>query len=96
MMMAEMVEEVNTLVARVEQAMEGATGSRADQLEDIHGRLVTGEIRYSAPGLQEHIRYLAGMTSRGDQKVGNQAPARARYLREQLDAITAEVNAILG
>ncbi len=96
MMMAEMVEEVNTLVARVEQAMEGATGSRADQLEDIHDRLVTGEVRYSAPGLQEHIRYLAGMTSRGDQKVGNQAPARARYLREQLDAITAEVNAILG
>jgi hypothetical protein len=96
MMMAEMVEEVNALVTRVERAMEGATGSRADQLEAIHDQLVTGEIRYSAPGLQEHIRYLAGMTSRGDQKVGNQAPARARYLREQLDAITAQVDAILG
>jgi hypothetical protein len=96
MMMMEMVEEVNALVDRVENAMEDATGSRAAQLEEIHGRLVTGPVRYSAPGLQEHIRYLSGMTSRGDQKVGNQAPERARYLREQLDAITAEVNGILG
>jgi len=94
--MMAMVEEVNALVERVEGAMENATGAQAQQLEDIHDGLVTGEIRYSSPGLQEHIRYLAGMTSRVDQKVGNQAPERYRFLRSELDAITAEVNRILG
>jgi photosystem II stability/assembly factor-like uncharacterized protein len=94
--MLAMVEEVDALVTRVEEALDGASGSRASQLQAIHDQLVTGPIRYSPPGLQEHIRYLAGMTSRGDQKVGNQAPERYRFLRGELDEITAAVDRILG
>jgi photosystem II stability/assembly factor-like uncharacterized protein len=96
MTMRDMVAEVNALVERVEDAMEGATGNRAAQLQEIHHQLVTGPIRYSPPGLQTHIQYLAGMTARVDQKVGNQAPERYRFLRGELDEITAAVNRILG
>jgi photosystem II stability/assembly factor-like uncharacterized protein len=100
--MRAMVEEVNGLVERVQEAQErlqGATGQDAQvarALEDIADRLITGPIRYSAPGLQEHIRYLAGMTARGDQPVGRDALERYEVLREDLDEMTAEVNRILG
>lgn len=96
MAMREMVAEVGAVVERVEEALEEASGRLAVQLEEIHGELLAGPVRYSAPGLQDHIRYLARMTSRGDQKVGNQAPERRRFLRDELDRITARVNEILG
>jgi ElaB/YqjD/DUF883 family membrane-anchored ribosome-binding protein len=95
MTMQAMVEEVNTLVDRVESALEGSTGSRAQQLQEVHARLVTNPIRYSPPGLQDHIQYLAGMTSRVDQKVGRDAFERRQVLRAELDEITAEVNRVL-
>ncbi len=96
MTMREMVAEVNALVERVESAMEGATGSRAQQLQEVADKLITGPIRYSSPGLQTHIQYLAGMTARVDQKIGNQAPERYRVLRAELDELTAAVDRILG
>lgn len=96
MTMLELVAEVNALVERVENALEEATGSRARQLQEVADKLITGPIRYSAPGLQTHIQYLAGMTSRVDQKIGNQAPERYRFLRAELDEITAQVDRILG
>jgi hypothetical protein len=96
LLMREMVAEVNALVERVENAMEGATGSQAAQLKEIHEQLVTNPVRYSAPKLQTHIQYLSGMVARVDQKVGNQAPARYRVLRAQLDELTAAVDRVLG
>jgi hypothetical protein len=100
--MRAMVEEVNALVARVREAQErlqGATGAEAraaQALDEVAGKLITGPIRYSAPGLQTHIQYLAGMTSRVDQKVGRDAFERYDVLRAELDELTAEVNSILG
>ncbi len=94
--MRAMVEEVNALVARVRDAMGTASGSRAEALRAIQDKLVTGPVRYAQPGLQENIRYLAGMTSRGDQKVGRDAIERHEVLRRELAALTAEVNRILG
>jgi hypothetical protein len=102
MTMRDMVDEVNSLVGRVETALvrlEGASGSDAltrERLQEVADQLITGPIRYSAPGLQEHIRYLAGMTSRVDQKVGRDAFERYEVLRAELDEITAEVDRILG
>ena len=102
MTMRAMVQEVNALVERVREAqsrLEGATGADAQvarALGEVADRLITGPIRYSAPGLQTHIQYLAGMTSRGDQKVGRDAFERYEVLRSELDEITGEVNRILG
>jgi photosystem II stability/assembly factor-like uncharacterized protein len=99
--MQAMVEEVDALAQRVQEAqarLEGATGSNAQlarQLEQLAPRLITPSIRYSKPGLQDHIRYLAGMTSRVDQRIGQDAIDRYQILRAQLDALTAEVNGLL-
>jgi photosystem II stability/assembly factor-like uncharacterized protein len=100
--MQAMVAEVNELVSRVREALDelqGATGAEAEKarrLEEIAAKLITPPIRYSAPGLQQHIRYLAGMTTRVDQKIGRDAIERHQVLRAELDAVTAEVNAVLG
>lgn len=100
--MQAMVEEVNALVNRVRQALsrlEGATGAeaqRARELQAVAEKLITPPIRYSKPGLQEHIRYLASMTRSVDQKVGRDAYQRYDVLRRELDVLTAEVNRILG
>ncbi len=100
--MQAMVEEVNALVTRVQEAQarleSGAQVNEqlAQQLDELAPRLITPPVRYSKPGLQEHIRYLAGMTSRVDQKVGQDALDRYEVLRAQLDAMEAEVNALLG
>jgi hypothetical protein len=62
----------------------------------VADKLITGPIRYSAPGLQTHISYLAGMTRRVDQKVGRDAFERYEVLRAELDEITGEVNRLMG
>jgi hypothetical protein len=102
MTMRAMVEEVNALVDRVRSAqerLEGATGREAriaQGLAEVADKLITGPIRYSAPGLQTHISYLAGMTRRVDQKVGRDAFERYQVLRTELDEITAEVDRLIG
>ncbi len=53
-------------------------------------------MRYNKPGLQEHVTYLAGMTSNTDQKIGRDAIARYQELKTQMDGIKAEVDRILG
>jgi hypothetical protein len=96
MRMRDMVAEVGVLVDRVEEAMQVTSGARALDLQAVMDKLVAGPVRYSKPGLRDHIRYLAGMTTRVDQKVGRDALERADVLRSELDAITAEVDRILG
>ena len=79
--------------------MEGATGREArlrEQVQAVANKLITAPIRYSAPGLRDHINYLARMTSGVDQKVGRDAFDRYEVLRAELDEITAEVNGVLG
>jgi hypothetical protein len=99
--MRAMVAEVNDLVARVSEALErleGATGEeagRAAELRAVADKLITDSIRYSQPKLQTHITYLAGMTSRVDQKVGRDAFERYEVLRAQLDEVNAEANRLL-
>lgn len=90
-----MVNEVQALVARVEEAMDTGDAMRR-RLEPVAAKLITPEIRYSKPGLEDHITYLRGMTNRTDQKVGQDALERYEVLRDQLDEVTAEVNRILG
>ena len=63
---------------------------------EVGDQLLTPSIRYSKPGLQSHISYLAGMTGRVDQKVGKDALDRYEVLKKELDALEASFNKIMG
>ena len=101
--MRAMVAEVNALIARARAAetrLSAAGASAADTLAAVrrvlHEQLLTQPVRYGKPGLQAHIQYLSGMTTRVDQKVGRDALERADVLRGELDAATAALNRAIG
>jgi hypothetical protein len=65
------------------------------QVETVVEKLVTPQTpRYSKPGLQSHITYLAGMTNAADQKVGRDALERYAVLKKELEAIISELDKI--
>jgi photosystem II stability/assembly factor-like uncharacterized protein len=88
--MREMSAEVQRLQARLQAAGDNP------QAKAILSKILDQPIRYGKPGLATHIRYLAGMTSGADQKIGRDAIARYQVLRKELDALTAEANRVLG
>ncbi len=94
--MRAMVAEVRALVERVQEAQGMTEGENRARIDGIASKLETGPVRYSKPGLQTHISYLAGMTTRVDQKIGRDAIERYHVLRAELDVITSEVNRVLG
>jgi hypothetical protein len=100
--MRELVNSVNQIAAKVRDAQakqrnEAGTdgGDLARRLEAIAAKLFTPSIRYSKPGLQAHITYLAGMTANIDQKIGRDAIERYEVLRKELDEIKAELDRVL-
>jgi hypothetical protein len=104
--MRELMTSVTQTVARLREAqagLKGATGSdagrdaeRARRLDAVAAKLLTEPVRYGKPGLQAHIAYLAGMTTRSDQKVGRDALERYAVLKKELDAVNAELTRITG
>ena len=94
--MRAMVAEVRTLVERVQEAQGMTQGENRARIDEIAAKLVTGSVRYSKPGLQAHISYLAGMTTGVDQKSGRDAIEWYHVPRAGLDVITSEVNRVLG
>lgn len=100
MRVLDLVNETNMDAARVKRALEDLKThpdtAKEKVLEAIAAKLLTPPIRYSQPGLQEHVQYLYGETNGADQKVGQDAIARYAELKPQVDAITAELNRLLG
>ncbi|MEK6321901.1 MAG: hypothetical protein AABN33_09475 [Acidobacteriota bacterium] len=102
MRMRELVNGVNQIAARVRdaQAMLRAgsvtDGDTANRVNAIAAKLFTAPVRYSKPGLQAHITYLAGMTANIDQKIGRDAIERYEVLRKELDEIRAELDGVLS
>jgi hypothetical protein len=100
--MRELVAEANALVTRLRAAdarLRTASGAAADTLARVRAlseKLLTQPVRYGKPGLQAHISYLAGMTTRTDQKVGRDALERYVLLRKEFDAVQADANRLLG
>jgi photosystem II stability/assembly factor-like uncharacterized protein len=100
--MRELVTDVGAVGARIRDAQNrlknasGADAETAKRLADIAARVFTDQVRYSQPGLQSHITYLAGMTTGADQKVGRDALERYRTLRKELDGVRAELDRTLG
>lgn len=98
----ELVAEVSATVARtraVETRLRNPTGAALDTLNKVKAvsaKLNTAPVRYGKPGLQAHVSYLAGMTSRVDQKVGRDALDRYKVLRSEFEAVVKELNSIIG
>ena len=91
-----MVAEVDALIDRVEAAQGSGDAELLGRIGPIAEKLITDTVRYSSPGLEDHISYLQGMTTRVDMKIGRDVIARHEVLGAELDEITREVNAILG
>jgi photosystem II stability/assembly factor-like uncharacterized protein len=98
----DLVSDVHRAIALIRderKRLSGATGAAADtlrRLEAIEATLVTPPIRYSKPGLEEHITYLYGLTTQADQRIGRDAVERYRTLRAALDAQLDAIRATLG
>ena len=98
----ELVADVNAAVTRtraVETRMKNPTGASLDTLTKVRAiseQLLTAPMRYGKPGLQAHISYLNGMTSRVDQKVGRDALARYMVLRTEFDVLKKQLDGVLG
>lgn len=100
--MRAMVAEVGQLRSRIQAAitrLRNASGAAADTLarvQAVAARVETEPVRYGKPGIQQHITYLASMTTGADQKIGRDAIERHAVLRRELDAIKAELDRALG
>jgi len=100
--MRDMVTEVGRVATRVRQARTRLkTASSGDSLAKVEALATTlfgpdEGVRYGRPGLQTQITYLAGMTTRVDQRIGRDAVERFQVLRKDLDALEARVAATLG
>ena len=101
MRLRELVNSANQIAARVRDAQarlrseSGTDGDTANRLNAIASKLFTPPVRYSKPGLQAHITYLAGMTANIDQKIGRDAVERYEVLRKDLDEIRVELERML-
>lgn len=99
--MRELVNNASQLVARVREELAKPRGdSPADKegrarVEAVASKLLTPTIRYSKPGLQSHITYLAGMTANIDQKIGRDAIDRYGQLKKEFDQLKAEFDKAL-
>ena len=99
--MRELVNSANQIARRIRDAQakqkkeSGTNGDEANRLDAIAAKLFTPSIRYSKPGLQAHINYLAGMTANIDQKIGRDAIERSEVLRRELEEIGSELDRLL-
>jgi len=100
--MVELMAEANRLAERVEEAwgrLENATGEEAEtaeRLEPLVYEVLTEPVRYGKPGIRDHVRYLQGMTTGVDQKVGKDALERYAALKKELDELKARVDRVIG
>ena len=100
--MRAMVQEMTGIAQRLQSAQQrlrNATGAAADTLARVNAvasKVFSEPVRYGKPGLQTQVSYLAGMTTRADQKIGRDVIERHGVLRRELDAIKAETDRVLG
>jgi hypothetical protein len=97
-----MVDEAGQLANRIRQARtrvkSGGSADEQAKVESLASTLFGPDegVRYGRPGLQTQITYLAGMTTRVDQRIGRDAVERYQTLRKELDALEAKARAVLG
>jgi hypothetical protein len=88
--------EAGQLLTRVRAGLTASDAAKAARVRAIYERLVnTPEgVRYNKPGLQSQIQYLASLTTGVDQKIGRDAVERYQALKNDLDALKAEADAL--
>jgi hypothetical protein len=93
--MRELSAAVAQLLARVRPSLNNADTAKASAARAIYEKIVSTPegVRYNKPGLQEHVRYLAGMTTGVDQKIGRDAIERYQELKKELADLVAKANA---
>jgi hypothetical protein len=102
MHMRALVTGVNQLASRVRDAQSRLRAAAnpdkemAAKVSALAAKLLTEPVRYSKPGLQAHITYLANMTANVDQKIGRDAIERYAVLKKEFDALSVEVDRVLG
>jgi hypothetical protein len=94
MRVRELVAGVNQLATRVREAQNKSPNNA--RLNSLAAKLFTEPVRYSKPGLQAHVGYLASMTANVDQKIGRDAIERYDVLKKEFEALRAEVDQVLG
>jgi photosystem II stability/assembly factor-like uncharacterized protein len=101
MRMRELVNSINQIAGKVRETQARLRAESASENAKLKGvnaiaaKLFTPQERYSKPGLQSHITYLAGMTGNVDQKIGRDAIERYEVLRKELEEIRAELDRVL-
>ena len=93
MRLRELVSGVNQLATRIREAQKSRNDAR---LNALAAKLFTEPVRYSKPGLQAHVSYLASMTANVDQKIGRDAIERYAVLKKEFEALRTEADQVLG
>ncbi len=94
--------DMNRDVARIRAAQTKMKADKTEGLEQgkrlkvIADKVITPAIRYSQPALQTQVTYLYSENNRTDQRVGKDALERYEVLRKEVDAVTADLNGVLG
>ncbi|MBO6576931.1 MAG: hypothetical protein JJ896_15820 [Rhodothermales bacterium] len=97
--MGELLTRFARAVRAVNQQLEGMerTHPLRDRLAGLKDRMVTDNSdSYPPRMLDSHLRYLAGMTMRADQRPGRDAYERLATLTQEVDAMVAEVEQVLA
>jgi hypothetical protein len=96
--MRELTAAAAQLLQRLTEARKtfAAEPAKLEHAEVLRMKLVDEPVRYGKPGLQTHIRYLGGMTSGEDQKIGRDAIERYNVLKKEIDQLKAEVDKLVG
>ena len=87
---------VRLAAARLDDALESATGATRTALAEIRKELVTAPRRYSQPMLIDQLSYLYSNLDRADQRPGVDAVERYQSLRRQLDEQVAKLDELTG
>jgi len=82
--------------ARVNKALESASGGDETALGEIHDELITEPRRYSQPMLVDQISYLYGNLDRADQRPGKDAMDRYESLSSELDVQLQKLDELIG
>ena len=89
--------DTGAAATRLRAALKDTTDpAKLAALNRIAARLLTPPVRYSPPGLDTHVRYLASQTADFDGKIGNHPTERYAELRAAIDAIVRELDVALG
>lgn len=89
--LVKVMDRAAALLTKVRDQLEEAEGDERTRLEGLLAKLVTERVSYSERNLISQIQYLSSVLSGGDRAPGDHARARVVELREQVQALEAQL-----